>query len=709
MLAILFAPVVSIAQPLADRLPDDAQIYIAWNGTIAPGAGYDQSHLKAVLDASQLPQFFHDSIPRLFQQVAAQNPRAARMLNQVYGILTAMAEHPTAIYFGGLGGAGAGGPPLPRLAIFCDGGADAAKIERQIRILLNNAPGAPLNLKLVDTTVVLSDFVIPETIAKPLAQNPEFQAAMGPLLKDPSAAMYVNAPALIGTIDALIAQAAPPETQQMWPQIRDALGVAGLKTISATAGFDGKNWSVQAFVNAPTPRTGLLAWGDVPPLTGDLIKLIPASSTIAAAGTCDLNALFTQIDQAIAQFSPDHGSQFHQILSQVNQTVGFDIQKDFLGALGTQWAYFVDPTIAGEGPLGFVVVNRLRNADQFQTSLSQLENMVNVMVAQQFHNQRPKVTLEFRQATIAGTNIHFLATPLITPSWAIKDGTLYIGLYPQVVEGALDRPADDHSIKDNPAYQATMQALQGPSQLSSFSFVDLPKTMPQSYQSCLMLTRMYFGIGDLFDMQSPPLVLPPLSKLLAETEPAGSVSWTDDAGYHLKAIEPFPGASVIGSAQGLSTGGIGESALMASILLPSLNHARETANRVKCASNLRQIGQAILLYGNDTKGSYPPDLGTLVKTEDITAEVFVCPDTNTKPPANMSPDEAANWVNNNSDYIYVGAGLTQATAGQLTVVCYEKDGDHGGDGMNILFGDGHIEFLKLDRAHKVISDSAGQR
>jgi len=50
---------------------------------------------------------------------------------------------------------------------------------------------------------------------------------------------------------------------------------------------------------------------------------------------------------------------------------------------------------------------------------------------------------------------------------------------------------------------------------------------------------------------------------------------------------------------------IGIIALLISILLPSLNKARETANRVKCASNLRQIGQAILLYANDNHGIYP--------------------------------------------------------------------------------------------------------
>src|SRR4051812_6088326 len=50
---------------------------------------------------------------------------------------------------------------------------------------------------------------------------------------------------------------------------------------------------------------------------------------------------------------------------------------------------------------------------------------------------------------------------------------------------------------------------------------------------------------------------------------------------------------------------IGIIALLISILLPSLNRARETANRVKCGSNLRQIGQAIQLYCNENKGNYP--------------------------------------------------------------------------------------------------------
>jgi len=56
---------------------------------------------------------------------------------------------------------------------------------------------------------------------------------------------------------------------------------------------------------------------------------------------------------------------------------------------------------------------------------------------------------------------------------------------------------------------------------------------------------------------------------------------------------------------------IGIIALLISILLPSLNKARESARRVACASNLRQVGNAFMMYRNQWK-FYPHSVVDIV-------------------------------------------------------------------------------------------------
>jgi prepilin-type N-terminal cleavage/methylation domain-containing protein len=49
-------------------------------------------------------------------------------------------------------------------------------------------------------------------------------------------------------------------------------------------------------------------------------------------------------------------------------------------------------------------------------------------------------------------------------------------------------------------------------------------------------------------------------------------------------------------------------AILAALLLPALSQAKQKAVRIQCASNLKQWGYAVTMYGGDTQNNFPDNL-----------------------------------------------------------------------------------------------------
>lgn len=142
--------------------------------------------------------------------------------------------------------------------------------------------------------------------------------------------------------------------------------------------------------------------------------------------------------------------------------------------------------------------------------------------------------------------------------------------------------------------------------------------------------------------------------------------------------------------------------LLSAMLVPALSRARETANRVKCASNLRQIGQAIAMYAGKHGGAYPPDFSTLLATGQIPVRVFECPSSHVLAPTGTLP---AGWADAEAPYVYLGKGLT-TSIGPEVVVAMDRDlSNHDGDGGNLLFGDGRVEWMSKAELPEVLAGS----
>ena len=159
--------------------------------------------------------------------------------------------------------------------------------------------------------------------------------------------------------------------------------------------------------------------------------------------------------------------------------------------------------------------------------------------------------------------------------------------------------------------------------------------------------------------------------------------------------------------------------ILAAMLLPALNSAREKARRANCLSNLRQIGLTMAQYADSNYEKTPwnadssaPDKGLpgvhfMVLSNYISsAIVFFCPSdgrSSCKASLDFAPFMATGqtnvsyscstgivWQSTSPDSILVLD--RQASANNAVNSPFSSTGNHKDAGGNILFNDGHVDF-----------------
>jgi len=161
---------------------------------------------------------------------------------------------------------------------------------------------------------------------------------------------------------------------------------------------------------------------------------------------------------------------------------------------------------------------------------------------------------------------------------------------------------------------------------------------------------------------------------------------------------------------GLATAGIAVSGVMivalpfvsilAGMLLPALGRARDEARKVRCSSNLKQIGTAanIWLSKHGNMEKWPPSLKALVDDEIIMEpKVFICPGTATS----LVPGEFVTDYECIMDR--VDFPITESMAGGDVPMAWDKPGNHY-DGFNVVYFDSHVEFQPDDRREEFLAE-----
>ncbi len=145
-----------------------------------------------------------------------------------------------------------------------------------------------------------------------------------------------------------------------------------------------------------------------------------------------------------------------------------------------------------------------------------------------------------------------------------------------------------------------------------------------------------------------------------------------------------------------------------------LGRASETANRIKCSTNLRLLGQACLVYmRSDPARRFPDSWGSLYLSTAGDTDAFLCPSSRDTRATGTSEEIAAAVRAKPAvkggcvSYQYVGNGLTAASPPNA-IVAYEPVFNHEAGG-NVLYADCSVQWHDAKSVAKIIAAlNAGQ-
>jgi prepilin-type processing-associated H-X9-DG protein len=701
--AAMFVTTTSLlAHPLADRVSGDARVYVGWSGAEAMPGDLANSRWGAILAESRWRELFTTYLDAIEARVAQETKEAKPVFDAVRSIGAPYWKYPSAFVLGPTTvNPNRRGEPMMRFAVLCQAGADAEKLQAELARLLDGAP-EEVSVGITDGIVVLSFGFenVNQALASgadALAKNPAFIDATGRAeTKDIAASVYLNIESLWADVDAIVAANARPQDMEKYKLYVDALGVRGVKSVAITTGLSGRDWATAGFVAAPGPRKGLLkALGSDNPVPESLLKAVPQDASLLMTFKLDLAAVLRTVRDDLTKADPQIRRPVRDAFVRADGLLGKGLIEDVLDPLGDDWAMYCSPSTSGTNLFGFVLVNPL-DGDATKVTANLKESAQRLLDAiSAVTNQLPgRVKIKGRLSKVGGIDVYHLGTPIIAPAWTIDDGKLYAGLFPQNVAAAVRKArAKGPSILENAKYKEQIARLNVPSP-TSVMYIDLEEHARTggAYGGLQILFRL-FGIGDLFNAPMPEPVLPTLDVIVAQTTPMVSAGWRDEAGFYFRTLEPYPmSGMLIDQGSGMSILSQMQQPLMAaSILLPSLNRARETANRAKSMSNLKQIGTAIRIYEMQNNNRWPDNLLSVAKETDLPGDLFLNPRTGVSAPANLGAEERLKWAIEQNHYVYI-SGFTSQTATAETIVAFENPNTVT-EGVSVLFGDGHVEWM----------------
>ncbi|MBI4580633.1 MAG: type II secretion system protein GspG [Planctomycetes bacterium] len=722
----LAAPPVAMAG-LPEKLPGDTILYVGWPGRDRIAKTFEGTALAKLAAEPEVERLRTQLIPAIDKLIRQQlgEEEDAQLYGLVKQLLAALYKYPTAIAFVSVDAKSV--IPLIDAGVIVEAGDEAKALAATLDTVLENAglpmenvqpvkvgewemkelavmgPAMALRWGVIDKDLVVTfgnkvlkhlvpgflaaESTQPETAestepAKPaepagpkfknLAEHPSFTKAMKMTGgADATPVVFVNLKSILHTLEAF-----QPVLASFRVPVLGAEG--GVQQVLGRIGIE----KMESLGIAWTPRAGGLQSAtffhcpDMPPFGGPLteadLAVIPRNASWASAGNTDLVPIYKGVLDLLESLSPETHQEIMEFIADAEERMGMKIGDDVLGSFGDTWVAYDEPDNGSLLMTGLTLIADVKPGNRLDEALRQLI----VIIAEEADAQE-QITV--REETYRGqkiTYMNFSGWPIpFAPAWTQYEGRWILAAFPQMVRVALDRMMDKGpSILANEGFQRGFKLM--PRDAGSVSYINAQRGVRHLYSIALPVAQALVAMGQKeglpLDVSALPS-LPTINKHVFDNVSAGAK--TSD-GYLAVSYGAVPAAlPAIGQNTFVAP-------LMVSIMLPSLARARALSKRTVSASNLMGIGNAIHVYAAEHEDKLPPDLQTLVQAGAIGERTLISP-------SDDDPGEGGS-------YVYLGGSLNMDMP-EDTIVAYEKPEINAGEGTNVLFLDGHVEFMTMER------------